>query len=174
MRSYLRKIDTRTSGDRYDVTPLFSDAEAFNTLVSDLVDLHRSARPDVVACIDALGFILGTAIARELDVGIVPIRKGGKLPVGADRETFVDYSGHEKALELRPDAITADHRVLLVDEWIETGSQISAAISLLERRGGDIVGIATIHMDQNEKTDAIRRKYRVRMASRLPSDDEQE
>lgn len=172
MRSYLRKIDTRTSGDRYDVTPLFSDVEAFNALVSDLVDLHRSARPDVVACIDALGFILGTAIARELDVGIVPIRKGGKLPFEAERESFVDYSGHEKALELRPDAIAAHHRVLLVDEWIETGSQVSAAIRLLERCGGDIVGIATIHMDENENTVVIQQKYRVRMASWLPSDEE--
>ena len=171
MRSYLRKIDTRTSGDRYDVTPLFADFDAFNALVSDLVDLHRMARPNVVACIDALGFILGTAIARELGVAIVPIRKGGKLPVEADRETFVDYSGQEKALELRPDAIAPDHRVLLVDEWIETGSQVSAAIRLLERRGGDIVGIATIHMDENENTDVIRQKYRVRMASWLPSDD---
>ncbi len=167
MRFYLRRIDTQTSGNRYDVTPLFADAEAFGALTMDLADAHRSSEPKLVACIDALGFILGTAIARELGIGVVPIRKGGKLPVAAERQSFVDYSGQEKALEIRPDAIRAADRVLLVDEWIETGAQIAAAIDLIERHAGVVVGIATIHMDQNATTEAIRKKYRVRMASAL-------
>ena len=167
MRFYLHRIDTRTSAGRYDVTPLFSDVEAFDALVSDLATVSQSAQPNVVACVDALGFILGTAIARVLEVGVVPIRKGGKLPVSADRENFVDYSGDEKALELRPDALGADHRVLLVDDWIETGAQIAAAIRLIERQNAIVVGIATIHMDQNENTRAIAENYRVRMASRI-------
>jgi adenine phosphoribosyltransferase len=95
----------------------------------------------------------------------VPIRKGGKLLVSADRERFVDYSGAEKALELRRGALDARHRVLLVDDWIETGAQIAAAIRLIERQGASVVGIATIHMDRNGNTDAIAEKYRVYMAS---------
>ncbi len=150
---------------------MFADADAFEALVADLVELNRETNPDRVACIDALGFILGTAIARELGVGVVPVRKGGKLPVEADRESFTDYSGIEKSLELRPGAVRARERILLVDEWIETGAQIMAAARLIERSAGVIVGIATIHMDRNPGTDAIRKKYRVRAASWL-SDDE--
>ena len=88
------------------------------------------------------------------------------------RADFVVADGQEKRLEIRLDAITSDQRILLVDEWIETGSQVAAAIRLLERRGGEIVGLATIHMDQNGETETIRQKYRVRMASEVRSDDE--
>ena len=88
------------------------------------------------------------------------------------RADFVVADGQEKRLEIRLDAITTDQRLLLVDEWIETGSQVTAAIRLLERRGGEIVGLATIHMDQNDETETIRQKYRVRMASEVRSDDE--
>jgi adenine phosphoribosyltransferase len=165
MRSYLRKIDTGAKGGRYDVTPLFADVGAFESLVADLADLHRDAGPDVVVCVDALGFVLGTAIARELRVGVVPVRKGGKLPVESQRETFIDYSGEEKALELRHDALSANQKVLLVDDWIETGSQIRAAICLVESMGAAVVGIAAIHIDQNPDTRAIEQKYRVRVAT---------
>jgi len=172
LRFYLRRIDTQTRGNRYDVTPLFADAVAFDALVSDLVALHKPVRPDRVGCLDALGFILGAAIARELGVGIVPLRKGGKLPVEAEGERFTDYSGSEKTLEVRPDMISAGHRILLVDDWIETGSQISAAIRLVERMGGVVVGIAAIHMDQNPQTEVLRKRYRVRAASWLDAEEE--
>jgi len=166
MRPYLRKIDTHAKGGRYDVTPLFADVAAFDSLVSDLVALHQDAGANAVVCVDALGFVLGTAIARHLRVGIVPMRKGGKLPVESEREHFVDYSGEEKALELRHDALSADQKVLLVDDWIETGSQIRAAIRLVEKLGATVVGIAAIHMDRNRDTRAIQQKYRVRVATR--------
>ena len=81
MKSYLRSIDTKTSGNRNDVTPLFSRPADFNALVDDLIASLADATIDYVACIDALGFILGTAIAQKLKAGIIPIRKGGKLPV---------------------------------------------------------------------------------------------
>ena len=154
-------IDTATLGNRYDVTPMFADAKYFEQLVEDLAGPFHNTQLDCVACIDALGFILGTAIARRLGVGVIPIRKGGKLPVETDSEEFRDYSDELKRLEIRRDILPPQARVLLVDEWIETGAQIGAAATLIEAQGGTIVGIATINMDVNDKTAKISRKYRV-------------
>lgn len=161
MKKYLHKIDTETPGNRYDVTPLFADAESFSQLVVDLAKPFQNTQIDFVACVDALGFILGTAIARHLEIGVIPIRKGGKLPVKTDSEDFRDYSGELKRLEIRRDVLQPQARVLLVDEWIETGSQIEAAAKLIEAQGGTVAGIATINMDENDATAKISRKYKV-------------
>jgi adenine phosphoribosyltransferase len=152
MINYLHLIDKNTQGPRYDVTPLFADYEAFTALVEDLSRSFTASDFDVVAGIDALGFILGTALALHFQKGFVPIRKGGKLPVEVDTCTFIDYTGHEKSLELRADAIKRGTRVLVVDEWIETGAQVKAAIQLIEGQGGVIAGIAAINIDDNEAT----------------------
>ena len=161
MKNYLRWIDRNTNGSRYDVTPLFSHHADFNALVDDLAASVAGTTIDLVACIDALGFILGTAIAQKLGVGILPVRKGGKLPVESDRTEFRDYTGQEKQLEIRRDILSQGSRVLIVDEWIETGAQVSATISLIEGHGAIVVGIATINMDDNEKTKSISSKYKV-------------
>jgi len=161
MKPYLKAIDTRTDGPRYDVTPLFGDRKAFKILVSDLAAPFRKVRIDAVACIDALGFILGTAVAVELGKRIVPLRKTGKLPVPADRSSFRDYTGKQKGLELRKDAVQPGERILLVDEWIETGAQINAAVRLIQKQKGEIAGIVAINMDRNQSTDLIRTQHLV-------------
>jgi adenine phosphoribosyltransferase len=161
MRPYLSKIDTSTAGNRNDVTPLFADREAFSQLVGDLARPFRDTGVEVVVAIDALGFILGTAVAESLGVGLIPARKGGKLPVAVDRVTFVDYTGQRKALELRTDALIAGMNVLVVDEWVETGAQVSAAITLVEKQGARVAGIATICMDRNDSTSMLRTRYKV-------------
>jgi len=161
LKPYLQRIDTHTSGMRCDVTPVFADAACFNQLVADLVRPFESVAVDFVVCIDALGFILGTAMACRLGLGIIPLRKGGKLPVATCGTEFQDYSGKTKRLEIRKDALSANARVLLVDEWIETGAQIQAAISLIEAQGAHIQGIAAINMDSNAATLAIGKKYQV-------------
>jgi len=161
MKGYLQRIDTNTSGNRNDVTPLFADRAAFAQLSHDLAAPFLDARIDVVAGIDALGFILGTAIAERLDVGVVTIRKGGKLPVETVRESFVDYSGKQKTLEIRPDVLAPGAEVLIVDEWIETGAQVCAAIALVKRLGGIVAGIATIRVDRNDRTDGLRRDFQL-------------
>lgn len=163
MKPYLSLIDTDTTGNRHDVTPLFADAEAFRLLVSDLAEPFHSSgiNLDLVACIDALGFILGAAVAHNLNVGLLTVRKGGKLPVETHSTTFIDYTGETKSLEIRKDASLRNMRVLIVDEWIETGAQIRAAIELIENQGGIVAGIATINADQNEKTVEIYKRYPV-------------
>ena len=161
MKNYLSLIDTNTSGNRYDVTPLFSHYEGFSTLVNDLAAQVSSIDIDIVACIDALGFILGTALSQKLKVGILAIRKGGKLPVKTDQIDFIDYTGVEKQLEIRKDILIEGMRVLIVDEWIETGAQITASIKLIENQKAIVKGIVTIAMDKNDNTQLITSKYKV-------------
>jgi adenine phosphoribosyltransferase len=153
-------IDVNTEGPRYDVTPLFADFESFSALVEELLAQSSTIEFDYVAGIDALGFILGTALSFRALKGFIPIRKGGKLPVETLSVNFVDYSGQEKSLEIRADAIKPGARVLLVDEWIETGAQVNAAIELIERRKGVVIGIATINIDENKETEKLKKKYK--------------
>lgn len=160
MTNYLQLIDTHTTGERNDVTPLFADCAAFAAVVADLSEPFATIPFDYVAGIDALGFILGAAIAFHMGKGFIPIRKGGKLPVAADRKSFVDYRGRQTALELRTDAISQGARVLIVDEWIETGAQVKTAVELIEMQGGVVVGLATINMDDNDLTKQLQVKYK--------------
>lgn len=161
MKDYLRWIDTDTSGNRNDVTPLFAQPGDFNALVDDLVACLGDTCIDLVAAIDALGFILGTAIAQKLGVGILAVRKGGRLPVETDRTGFRDYTEQDKQLEIRRDVLIPGMKVLIVDEWIETGAQVLATISLIEGQGAVVAGIATINMDGNSQTRSIASKHKV-------------
>jgi len=154
-------IKEHPSANRCDVTPIFSDKAAFGELVEGLAEPFAKDGITLVCCIDALGFILGTAVAFKLDVGLVPIRKGGKLPGQCDSVDFVDYSGQTKHLELSREAIPRGSRVLLVDDWIETGAQATAAIQLIEHQGATVAGLATINIDKGEKTASLRANYRV-------------
>ncbi|HRE79581.1 MAG TPA: phosphoribosyltransferase family protein [Opitutaceae bacterium] len=160
---YLSLIDrSKLHYKRSDVTPIFADPAAFSALVNDLLkpwqDTHT--RIDRVVGTDALGFIVGTALALKLGVGFVPLRKGGKLPVKHERVSFQDYSGTEKIFELRADPWPQGTSVLLSDEWIETGATARAAVELIERTGGVVVGITAIAFRKNERTAALWSRYR--------------
>jgi adenine phosphoribosyltransferase len=159
MQKYLRLIDTNTSGPRCDVTPLFTDSDAFLALITDLAQPFSEIDFEYVAGIDALGFILGTALGMHMRRGVVAIRKGGKLPVPVVARQFTDYTGQTKTLELRTDILKPGDRVLLVDEWIETGAQVKAAIELLEELQATVVGIATINIDDNPMTRQLQEQY---------------
>jgi adenine phosphoribosyltransferase len=157
---YLALIDrSRTHYRRSDVTPIFADPAAFAALVDDLARPFVPRKVAQVAGLDALGFILGTALALKLGAGFIPIRKGGKLPVARDQERVTDYSGQEKILELRTNPFPAGTRVLLADEWVDTGAQANAAVALLERAGAVVVGIAAVTIRDNPATAALRQKY---------------
>lgn len=163
---YLRLIDrSKLHYKRSDVTPIFAEPAAFAALVEDMIapwggDAGKNGSVQRVVGTDALGFIVGTAIALRLGVGFVPVRKGGKLPVKNERAAFKDYSGAEKIFELRADPWPAGTRVLLTDEWIETGATARAAVELIERAGGVVAGIAAIAFRKNERTAPLWAKYR--------------
>ena len=158
---YLSLIDrSKLHYKRSDVTPIFAEPAAFKALVDDLVAPWRNEKIDRVVGTDALGFVVGTAMALKLGVGFVPVRKGGKLPVAKESVAFQDYSGAEKVFELRANPWPIGTRVLLTDEWIETGGTAQAAVELIERAGGVVAGIAAIAFRKNEKTAPLWAKYR--------------
>lgn len=121
-----------------DITTLLADARAFRRAIDELVQPLAGAKIDKVAGIEARGFILGGAIAHQLSVGFIPIRKKGKLPYQTIGESYeLEYGVDE--VEIHVDAVDKGDRVLLVDDLIATGGTAAAAIKLLERAGGEIV-----------------------------------
>lgn len=140
LRSIIRTIpDYPKPGIMFrDVTTLFADARGFRRAIDELVQPLAGAKIDKVAGIEARGFILGGAIAHQLSVGFVPIRKKGKLPYKTIGERYeLEYGVDE--VEIHIDAVKQGERVLLVDDLIATGGTASAAIKLLERAGGEVV-----------------------------------
>jgi adenine phosphoribosyltransferase len=121
-----------------DVTTLLADARGFRRAVDELVQPLAGAKIDKVAGIEARGFILGGAIAHQLSVGFIPIRKKGKLPFTTIGERYaLEYGADE--VEIHVDAVKSGEKILLVDDLIATGGTASAAIKLLERAGGRVV-----------------------------------
>ncbi len=128
-----------------DITPLLQDAKVFRVLIDAFVHRYMDAtrRPDVVAGLDARGFILGAVVAYELNIGFVPIRKKGKLPFTTVEETYeLEYGS--ATVELHTDAVKPGHRVLLIDDLIATGGTMMAGKKLLERLGAHVMEGAAI------------------------------
>jgi adenine phosphoribosyltransferase len=165
MADYLSLIRLNPQGPRNDVTPLFADHSALRSLAEDLLDPFGLADFDYIAGIDALGFVLGTAMAFVAHKGFVPIRKAGRLPGPSRSVCFTDYTGQEKALEMGENAFKPQAGLLLVDDWIETGAQAKAAVQLIESQGGIVVGICAIHIDDNASTKWLRNRYRCHAVS---------
>lgn len=163
LEHYFDRMGTDTVG-RYDVTPLFADPDLFADLRADLLAEVACDELSHVVGIDALGFVLGGAITAEEDVGFVPVRKGGKLPYPPERlhrRTFTDYSGTEKTLELHRGRLGEGDRVLVVDDWVETGAQMRAATDLVETAGATVGAIAVIGGDRTETTAGLFDAYDV-------------
>jgi adenine phosphoribosyltransferase len=121
-----------------DITTLLSDARGFRRAIDELVQPLAGKKIDKVAGIEARGFILGGAIAHQLSVGFVPVRKKGKLPFETLSENY-DLEYGTDTVEIHVDAVSEGERVLLVDDLIATGGTAKAAIRLLERAGAEIV-----------------------------------
>jgi adenine phosphoribosyltransferase len=129
-----------------DIWPLFADANLFRRLATALADPFRRESISKVAGVEARGFILGTAVALELGSGFVPVRKPGGLLPGPMRTstTLRDYRDAQTELRLQRQSLTSRDRVLLVDDWCETGSQALTARELIEGSGSMFVGISVI------------------------------
>ena len=124
-----------------DITTLLSDPDALKEAVSRLSEPFRDAGITAVAGIDARGFIFGTAVAIELGVGFVPVRKAGKLPFETLEQDYALEYGTD-TLQIHADAVGEGDKVLLVDDLIATGGTAGAAISLLRRAGCDVFSAA--------------------------------
>lgn len=161
-RWYLSLMSPNTKGDRFawlDPTSIYINANAFEDLLDDLVEDLKSVEFDVVAGLDAMGFVLGAGLATRRNVGFLPIRKAGKLCVDTDSVEFGNYSGRIQDMEMRTPAFAAGTRVLLADQWLETGGTMDGAIRLVERQQGVVAGIAAIAIEENERTAGYREQY---------------
>jgi adenine phosphoribosyltransferase len=166
-RWYLNLMAPNTKGPKFawlDPTSIYINGEAFHDLLDDLTDDLSGVTPDVVAGLDAMGFVLGSALATRLGVGFLPIRKAGKLCVETDKVSFSNYSGRTQEIEMRLPAFARGTRVLLADQWVETGGTMDGAIRLVERQGGIVVGLAAVAIEDNPVTAVYRQKYRCASA----------
>lgn len=140
MKNFIRTIpDYPKPGILFrDITTLLSDPEGFRGAVDALVALHKGAKFDVVAGIEARGFILGGAVAHQLGLGFVPVRKKGKLPFTTIGQEY-DLEYGTDTVEIHTDAVKEGERVLLIDDLIATGGTAEAAVKLIARAGGNVL-----------------------------------
>lgn len=125
-----------------DFTPLLADGPAFAELVADTAERYRG-RVDVVVGIEARGFILAAAVAYELGVGMVPVRKAGKLPGETLRQAYaLEYGTAE--IEVHTDAFPAGQRVLVLDDVLATGGTALACCQLIERAGAQVAAVEVV------------------------------
>lgn len=126
-----------------DVTTLLGDPQGFKATIAQMTEPYRTKPIDAVAGIEARGFILGGAVADRLGCGFIPIRKKGKLPwktIG--QEYSLEYG--VDVIEIHEDAIKKGERILIIDDLIATGGTAEAAVKLVTRTGGHVIGAAFI------------------------------
>lgn len=124
-----------------DITTLLKDKVAYRQVIETFYDHYRNRSVDVVVGIEARGFLLASSLAYKLEVGVVPVRKPGKLPAETLRVEYELEYGTD-ALEIHRDAIVKGQKVLIVDDLLATGGTVAATCQMVEKVGGEIVGIA--------------------------------
>ncbi len=121
-----------------DITPILADAELFRLSIDIFVEAARQCRPDKIVGIDARGFVFGAAVAYELGVGFIPVRKKGKLPFHCQSAAYqLEYG--EAIVEMHTDALRPAERVVLVDDLLATGGTAAAASLLIRQMGAELV-----------------------------------
>ena len=145
IRQHIRTVpDWPSPGVQFrDITPLLSNPRVFRVLIDQFVHRYFDVRPSAIAGLDARGFIIGSVLAYELNVGFVPIRKKGKLPFTTVQESYeLEYGS--ATVEMHTDAVKPGDRVVLIDDLIATGGTMMAGRRLLERLGATVIEGAAI------------------------------
>lgn len=121
-----------------DITPVLSDAALFKQAIDLFLERCRSMQIDKVVCIDARGFLFGSAVAYQLGLGLVPIRKRGKLPYKTERAAYTLEYG-EAEMEMHVDSINPGERIVLIDDLLATGGTSASAATLIQKVGGNLI-----------------------------------
>ena len=161
LKAKIRRIPNFKGVVFWDITPLLKDRKAFRECIERMADHYRDKEIDVVVSSEARGFIFGAALAYELGVGFVPIRKKGKLPSKVISLTY-QKEYETDTIEIHEDAIESGQRVLLLDDLLATGGTIKANADLVEKLGGVIVGICVlIELDYLKGREFLGDKYDI-------------
>ena len=124
----------------YDITTLLKDAASYKEAIGEMLDPYRDQHVDIVVGMESRGFIFSAPMAYQLDAGLVPVRKLGKLPAETITvEYALEYGSN--TLEIHRDAIQPGQKVLIVDDLLATGGTVQGTIELVERLKGDVVGL---------------------------------
>lgn len=126
-----------------DITPLLADPASLRAVVEGIAGRYAQDSVDVVLGLEARGFILAAPIALELGAGFVPVRKAGKLPRETHRASY-DLEYGSETVEMHADAVSAGSRVLIVDDVLATGGTARAAVELVDKAGGTVVGFSVL------------------------------
>ncbi len=126
-----------------DITSLIEDAEGFSQTIDDLVRPLQDLEIERIAGIDARGFILGGAVAHRLSIGFIAIRKKGKLPWSTHTVEYELEYGTD-AMEIHTDSVSPGDRIYIIDDLIATGGSACAAVELVRRSGGEVVGASFV------------------------------
>lgn len=161
LKSKIRRIPEFKGVVFWDITPLLKDKQCFKESIRLLADYYRGKSIDFIVSNEARGFIVGATLAYELGVGFIPIRKKGKLPY-----TCIDLTYKKEyecdTIEIHEDAIEKKQKVLLIDDLLATGGTIRANIELVEKLGGEVVGIGfLIELDYLEGRKNIGGNYDI-------------
>ena len=145
LKQYIRSVpDFPKKGiSFYDITTLLGNPEGFRSAVDQLTEYVSSKSAKKIIAIESRGFLFGGPISDRLGIGIVPVRKPGKLPAATISEEYSLEYGSDK-LEIHSDAIVKGDRVVIIDDLIATGGSVRAVCNLVERLGGEVVGIGAI------------------------------
>jgi adenine phosphoribosyltransferase len=126
-----------------DITPILANKDIFAEVVELMSKAWTGERPDLVAAIEARGFIPGAAMAVKLKAGFVPIRKAGKLPWNVISESYQLEYGTDQ-LQVHSDAVEPGQKVLIVDDVLATGGTASAAVRLMRKLGAEVLGVQVL------------------------------
>ncbi len=124
-----------------DITTLLQNKDAFKAAINALAKKYRNKKIDYIVAVEARGFILGGALAKDLGAGFIPVRKKGKLPWKTDSVTYNLEYGTD-TLEIHQDALEPGSRVLIIDDLLATGGTVEAVAELVESQNAKIIGIA--------------------------------
>ncbi len=161
LESKVRRIPEFKGVVFWDITPLLKDKVCFHEAIKQLSDHYKGKSIDAIVSNEARGFIIGAALAYELGVGFIPVRKKGKLPYKCVNLTYKkEYESDN--IEIHEDAIEKGANILVIDDLLATGGTVKANIELVEKLGGNVVGLGfLIELCYLEGRNAIGNKYDV-------------
>jgi len=161
LKSRIRRIPEFKGVVFWDITTLLKDKHAFRECINNMSNRYRDKDIDVIVSSEARGFIIGAALAYELGVGFVPIRKKGKLPSKAIDLTY-QKEYESDTIEIHEDSVERGQKVLLVDDLLATGGTIKANAELIEKLGGKVVGMGfLIELEYLHGRETLEDKYEI-------------